>query len=438
MISFQNPGVLLLLLLIPIGGLFLRWRQKYYLQRLQLMGKGSIANSPWSWTRQSIWLLICTLLIVALARPVWGTALEAVDTQGVSVMFVLDVSKSMDAEDASPSRLERAKLSLTELFKQLSGNELGLILFAGYPIVQFPLTTDTLSATALVKQVTTDSISAQGTNIADAILVAVKSLTSASKGKHLIVLLTDGEGHEGDVNSTVAEAVRDGITIYTIGYGDSAGVPIPVHNPDGSVSDKRDQAGNPVKSALDEKTLTEIAIATGGLYEHVLPNGDEVHKLMKAINQYTPNTLNRGVQVTGIERFNIFIALAVILLTLNIILPRLQKLTKICLFLFILACSCGCSVNPAERNDAGNTLYSQAQYDSAIDAYQAAQVASPDRPEAYYNAASAYSQNGEFDKAIDALHQALKTTDAGLRTQAYYNLGNVYFQMDRFDDAVDA
>jgi Ca-activated chloride channel family protein len=199
------------------------------------------------------------------------------------------------------------------------------VLFAGSPIVQFPLTTDTLSASSLVKQVTTNSISAQGTNIADAIRLSIQSLAAASKGKRLIVLLTDGEGQEGDVDAAVNEAAQAGITIYTGGYGDTAGALIPVRNPDGSITDKRDETGNQVHSALDEKMLKAIADSTGGVYQHALPNGEEVPNLMQSINQYMPNTLNRGVQVTGIERFDIFIALAVILLTLQIVLPRLQK-----------------------------------------------------------------------------------------------------------------
>jgi tetratricopeptide (TPR) repeat protein len=104
----------------------------------------------------------------------------------------------------------------------------------------------------------------------------------------------------------------------------------------------------------------------------------------------------------------------------------------------LVICLSACGVNPAERNNAGNALYDQGQYDSAIAAYQAAQVASPDSPEAYYNAANAYSQAGEYDKAIAALQQTLKTTDVDLKTRAYFNIGNVYFQMQQFDDAVEA
>jgi tetratricopeptide (TPR) repeat protein len=112
--------------------------------------------------------------------------------------------------------------------------------------------------------------------------------------------------------------------------------------------------------------------------------------------------------------------------------------SKFWVLVMALVFICGCDVNPAERNNAGNTLYEQGQYDSALAAYQAAQVVSPDSPEAYYNAASAYGQKGEYDKAIAALQQALKTTDVELKTRAYFNLGNIYFQMQRFDDAVES
>ena len=113
-------------------------------------------------------------------------------------------------------------------------------------------------------------------------------------------------------------------------------------------------------------------------------------------------------------------------------------MNKCCSIAILVICLSACGVNPAERNNAGNTLSEQGQYESAIAAYQAAQVASSDSPEAYYNAASAYSQAGEYDKAIAALQQALKTTDGDLKTRAYFNLGNVYFQLQQFDGAVEA
>lgn len=323
MIAFLNPPALLLLVLVPVAFLFLRWRETIYLKRLRLIQANLSGPESLKWRRWRLilWGLGAMLVIVALARPAWGTEIEAVKTQGVSIMFLLDVSRSMDAQDVQPSRLERAKLSLQEMFKGLSGNEMGLILFAGNAVVQFPLTTDTLSAADFVKSVTTNSLTQQGTNVTDAIRLAMLSLNSASKGKHLIVLLTDGEGHEGDVNSVVGRAAQAGITIFTIGYGDTVGALIPVRNSDGSIIDKTDAAGNKVMSALDEATLKTIANASGGQYQHVGTDGSEVNGLMRAISQYVPETLNRGVQTRPIEHFDLFIALAVILLTLEIVFP---------------------------------------------------------------------------------------------------------------------
>jgi len=111
---------------------------------------------------------------------------------------------------------------------------------------------------------------------------------------------------------------------------------------------------------------------------------------------------------------------------------------KLCSLTIVVICICGCDVNPAERNNAGNSLYAQGQYDSALAAYKAAQVVSPDSPEAYFNAASAYDQTGDFDKAIENLQQALKTASPDLKMRIYYNLGNIYFQMYRIDNAVIA
>ncbi len=327
MISFLNPSVLFLLLFTPLTLIFLRWREGIYLKRIQLLQPNLTQTESLKWRRWRLvlWGTCAILVIVALARPAWGTEIESIEAQGVSIMFVLDVSRSMDAQDVQPSRIERAKLGLGEMFKKLSGNEIGLILFAGNAVVQFPMTTDTLSASDFVKDVSTNNITQQGTNITDAIRLSMLSLKSASKGKHLIVLLTDGEGHEGDVNSVVAEAAQEGITIFTIGYGDTAGALIPIRNPDGSIIDKTDSTGNRVVSALDEMTLKTIADTTGGQYQHASADGSEVNSLMQTINQFVPKTLNRGVQSRPVEHFDLFIILAVILLTVDILFPLVRR-----------------------------------------------------------------------------------------------------------------
>lgn len=321
--QFLNPIALWLLILVPIAVVFFRRREMVYLKRLRLV-QSRVTESELirrNRRRLTIWGICTVLVIIALGRPAWGLEIEPVETQGVSVMFVLDVSRSMDAQDVQPSRLERAKLSLEDLLKLLSGNEMGLILFAGNAVLQFPLTTDTVSAADFVRQVSTSSLTEQGTNITDAIQLAMLALKSASKGKHLIVLLTDGEGHEGKpIDAAIAGSQSD-ITIFSVGYGDAAGTLIPIHNADGSIIDKTDSSGNRVVSALDEATLKSVAEATGGQYIHASADGDEVSRLMELVKQFVPETLNRGVQTKPIEHFDFFLTLAVILLAIEILLP---------------------------------------------------------------------------------------------------------------------
>ncbi len=324
--QFLNPAALWLSLLFPIAIVLFRRQETTYLKRLRLVQSGLTENEGINNQRRRlvVWGICIVLVIVSIARPAWGIEIEPVETQGVSVMFLLDVSRSMDAQDVQPSRLERAKLSLEDLFKTLSGNEMGLILFAGNAVVQFPLTTDTLSAADFVRHVNTASMMEQGTNIRDAIRLAMLGLKSASKGKHLIVLLTDGEGHEGDPVEAAATAAQTNITIFSIGYGNASGTLIPIHNADGSIVDKTDSSGNRVVSALDEATLKSVAETTGGQYIPAGADGSEVRKLMERIKQFVPETLNKGVQTKPLEHFDLFLGLAVVLLTFEILLPLVR------------------------------------------------------------------------------------------------------------------
>ena len=178
---FVNDEVLILLVLLPALGLFLAWGETQRRKAAARIGPPDLVALLGDAPRQSrraskalLWLLTVAALIIALARPVWGTEVDPVETVGVSVMLVLDVSRSMDVQDIAPSRLERARLDALDLLRRLEGNEFGLILFAGTAFVQFPLTTDARSAAGFVNGASSDSISQQGTNIEAALRLAVE------------------------------------------------------------------------------------------------------------------------------------------------------------------------------------------------------------------------------------------------------------------------
>jgi Ca-activated chloride channel homolog len=331
--SFVLPANLLLLFLVPLFIGFLIWREQKRRKSLRLIGDTDLLRSLYPQTiftrrvwKSALWLVTIATLGVALARPVWGIDLDVVESVGVSVMFVLDVSRSMDAQDVLPSRLERAKLGLQEMFETLGGNELGLILFAGTAFVQFPLTTDSASAETFLAAATSDSISNQGTNIDAALRLALDSLDEATSAKKVIVLVTDGENQRDAPQSAVAEAVQRGVIIDTIGYGEAEGAPIPLRDHNGRITGyKSDQSGNLVLSSLDEALLKDIADRTGGIYQHAAPDGQEAKRLINHINHGEAATLNRDAESHDVERFEIFVALAVLALTIETLLPVTQK-----------------------------------------------------------------------------------------------------------------
>jgi Ca-activated chloride channel family protein len=326
-IGFVNASVLALLLILPLAVVFFVWRERVRLSSLLRIGEADLLRQllpPTSQTRHvvktGLWLLALAALIVALARPVWGVDAEIVETQGVSVMLVLDVSASMNAQDVAPSRLERARLMFRELIQTLAGNEIGLILFAGSAFVQFPLTTDTLSAETLVKAASSDSLSNQGTALEAALRLAVDSFDTRTSAARFIVVATDGESHDDQPLAAADEAAQRDIIIDAIGYGGAQGEPIPLRDADGNAGGyKTDAAGNLVLSALDEQTLKAITERANGVYLRG-GSGDEIRVLIDQISRAQAGRLETRVSSRGVERFGMFVALALFALSLEILL----------------------------------------------------------------------------------------------------------------------
>lgn len=328
--NFLNPGVLGFLVVVPLGVVFLIWRDRIRLQRWQLLGDLALIerlHPPISHRRRivksGLWLFAVGALIVALARPTWGTDVSVIETSGVSVVVLLDVSNSMNAEDVLPSRLERAKISLQNLFDQLAGNELGLILFAGNAVLQFPLTTDSQSASVFLRTASSNSITQQGTNIEAGLRLAMDTLAESTTGSKSIVVVTDGENWQGDARAASASAAEQGIIIYSIGYGSVEGNPIPVLDENGNTTDfKTDAAGNMILSRLDETTLQAMAEQTKGQYWHASADGAEITELVAQINQQQDGVIGSRAESQRVERFGLFVALALMALTIEMLLPE--------------------------------------------------------------------------------------------------------------------
>ncbi len=276
------------------------------------------------YTQKAILLIFVVFFIfLALARPQWGTKLQKITRKGLNLLVILDVSKSMLAQDMVPNRLEKAKHEIEKLIDILKGDRIGIIVFAGVPFLQCPLTIDYAAAKMYLDIVNTSTIPVPGTDIGAAIRLAIKSFPQRGKKYKVVILLTDGEDHEGNAVEAAEQAKKEGIIIYTIGIGTPAGELIPIRSETGSIIGyKKDKNGNPVLSRLDEITLEKIALTTGGKYYRATEGELELKKVYDDILKMERQKIY-GKQFTQKEdRFQWFLLPAVILLIWEIMLKE--------------------------------------------------------------------------------------------------------------------
>jgi Ca-activated chloride channel family protein len=327
--TFANPTILWALLLVPLALLFLGWAERNRKAAIQQLGDPSLIQRlslsvNWSgrkWQTR-LWLIALTLTLIALARPQWGSEVQVVEQEGVQVMVALDVSKSMLAQDIKPDRLTRAKMEISDLMDRLDGDEIGLVLFSGASFIQFPLTNDYDTARSFLESAGPNSISRPGTEIGQAIRTAMSGFDNDHNSQRVIVIVTDGENHQPDAVAEAQTAAQEGVLIYTIGFGSPDGEPIPEYAADGSiVGYKTDESGQTVLSRLDEATLQEIAQIGNGQYYQATADGRELNALVKTLNDLQAAQLESRFETTKIERFQIFLAGAVLALIAAELIP---------------------------------------------------------------------------------------------------------------------
>jgi Ca-activated chloride channel family protein len=269
--------------------------------------------------KSAIFLFAFSLLIIALARPLFGVKSEMVERKGVDVFVALDISVSMLAEDIAPNRIRRAKYEISKLFDMFSGDRVGLIVFAGTSFTLMPLTLDYGVAKMYLESVTTDWISSQGTDLSGAIELARKSFSKSGASKILIVI-SDGEEMQGDAVKAAKLAAQDGIVIYSVGVGSESGSPIPEPRGGNTLVYKKDKDSNIVMTRLNPKLLEEIAIATNGKY---FSAGIDLNlsEIYKEISNMEKSDFGAAKQIKFNEQYQLFLFLALILFILEFFLP---------------------------------------------------------------------------------------------------------------------
>jgi Ca-activated chloride channel homolog len=327
MIEFTNDKVLPALLIIPfmvLLFLFHRHKRKRALKRYAAESKHLMLLPEVSaikpWLKHFISMLAFMLLIIALSGPRVGSRLREVEKQGREIVIALDVSYSMLASDVRPNRLEMAKTAISRLFERLEDDKVGLIVFAGDAYTQIPLTNDFSAAKVFLASAGPGSVSKQGTSIAAAINLAMRSFSPTLNGgsvakSRAIIIITDGEDHEAGVIEAAEEAVKQGIVIHTVGIGDPDGVPIPLSP--GTSNFRRDKDGNVVVSKLDEKTLTTLADMTGGFYIRAGRDATGLFRLISRLDELEKQEFKVMMFEDYEERFQYFIGFAVLLLLID-------------------------------------------------------------------------------------------------------------------------
>lgn len=328
MFRFANPHMFWLLLLVPLlAGVYVlavRARRR----RLERFGDMETLRTlmPGASPRRVYYKFLLmevavVLAVVALARPQFGAKLREVSHKGMEIMFAVDVSNSMLAEDFTPNRLERTKFAIERMLEGIEEDRVGLIVFAGDAYVQLPVTADYVAARNFARQISPTMVSRQGTDLAAAIDLAASSFSSESEGSRAIVLISDGEDHEGSAMGAANAAAEKGIRIYAIGIGTPEGAPISIGG-----DFIRDESGNMVVSRLDEKMLEQVAVSTGGAYVRATAANIGLDEIIRAINETEKKEFSAQVFDEYDERFHYFAAAALVVLLISwLVLPRKNK-----------------------------------------------------------------------------------------------------------------
>jgi Ca-activated chloride channel family protein len=386
-------------------------------------------------------------IFIALAQPQWGFRWEEVHRKGIDILFAIDTSKSMLAQDVKPNRITRAKLAVTDLVNKLDGDRVGLIAFAGDAFLQAPLTLDYDAFRQALDAVDVGIVPRGGTNVASAIQEAQAAFGTSTKNEKILVLITDGEDLEAKGIDAARAAAKDELKVYTIGVGSATGDLIPVPDDAGGMTFLKDENGQYVKSHLDENTLKQIAEATGAIYAPLGQQGEGLQEVyQRALAPLPKQDLMSRMEKVNLEQFEwpLSVGIALLLVEMFIgtrksrygqrkfvplparqgrIAPRRAAVAVLVLAMFGIALGADASPQAAE------SAYKKGDYEKAEDQYQEAAAKDPQKSALQFNLGAAAYKSGQYDKALPAFQKTLGSDKLDMQAQAYYNLGNTQYRV---------
>ena len=482
---FASPGWLLALLLVPALLAVEAWLTRRDRDRLsRLVSRplwGRVVRRPnehWRLARLTLLSIGATGMIIALARPQWGIVREKVEREGVDVVLVLDTSGSMATADVTPSRFFLARQGLLQLIARLEGDRFALVAFEGeaYPLV--PLTLDADALGLFLETVEPGIVPAPGTSLGVGLARGLEAFVDKERRNKVMVIVSDGEDLEGDVEQAVERAKAAGVIVHAVGVGTEAGQPVPELDADGKVTGyKRDESGGAVVSKLNMAALEAIALGTGGKAFRITPADSSLAALASAIEGMEQRTLAREYSYRRKERFQVPLAVGLASLAVGLLLPlptrrarpaRRAAATAARTAAVWLALALGVParaqspapstpsrplaadeaarrsggildellLRPRRATEEGRAQYARGSHPQALSAFERAAVIRPKDPVARFNMADALYKNGRYDEAA-ALFGALGgDARSTVTAPSRFNLGNSLYQKQDYAGAI--
>ena len=454
MFRFEEPIYLYLLAVIPVLAL-VRWLlERKQHKRLRKFGDPELLSqlmpdvSRWRpaakfWTLEAA----LALLIVMIARPQMGTRMSHDKRTGIETIIAMDISNSMLAEDVAPSRLDRTKMMVENLVDNFTDDKIGLIVFAGDAFIQLPITSDYVSAKMFLSDIHPSLMATQGTDIATAINMATNSFTQQQGVGKAIIVVTDGEDHEGGALEAAKDAKKKGMRVYVLGVGSPNGAPIPL----GNGNYMKDRTGNTVMTKLNEEMCRQVAEAGGGAYIHVDNNSNAQQQLDNELSKLTKKEMQSTIYSDYDEQFQAFGIIALILLIIEIcildrknplarrinIFGRRQRTATVLLLLF--AATAAVAQTDRQYVTSGNKLFRNGQFDQAEVAYRKAIEKNPRNPQAHYNLGNALMAQKKDSAAVQSLQKSTELETSKIRkAMAFHNIGVVCQQHKMYGEAIEA
>lgn len=333
MLRFAHENLLWALVLVPLLLILFLINRRWKKKALAAFGDRAVINRLMpevAFSRPTfkfvLFVVAYALLIIGLAGPQVGTHIDEVKRKGADLMILLDVSNSMLSQDFAPNRLENAKSALSQLINNLHDDRIGIIVFAGQAYVQMPVTTDYSAAKLFLNTINTGIVPVQGTAIGAAIDMGIKSFDFKDGTSKAMILMTDGENHEDDAVAAAKSAREKGVAIHVIGFGSPQGAPVPVYDNGKQAGFHLDSAGHTVISKLNEDMCKEIAVGGNGVYIRATSANSGLGIVMDQVHKMQQKTYNAKSFKDYEDRFQFFLAIALLLLVAEFFISNRKSL----------------------------------------------------------------------------------------------------------------